>query len=237
MKPEPPRPLAVAPWLRRLEQTAARVAEADDAEATHQLRVALARIRAWLWLGGHRVLRDDARWLRDAAQPLRDLDVQLELGVGAAERALADRRERARAQLTAALAAPRTRALFDALAAMPPIPTPEATAGAARAAKRAAALLENLDAPRPELDPLHDLRRAVRRLRYALEALGRDATLAIDLQSSLGDACDCMLALHSLGRSGPHRQGLAQRRDDALARARKQAARLEPALARLEKKA
>jgi CHAD domain-containing protein len=180
------------PALRR---AVAAARQRSDAEATHALRVCLARVRTWLWLGGHAALDGDARWLRKSAGPLRDLDVKLEPSPPKA-RAASLRRQRpaARAALIDALAAPRTQAFLGALARLPPVPRKVAHQRLRQLARRA---LEAEDAVRwstPELEAVHALRRAVRRVRYALESLGGKTGKLTDFQSALGDACDCLVA-------------------------------------------
>ncbi|MDP1915242.1 MAG: CHAD domain-containing protein [Myxococcales bacterium] len=164
-------------------------------EAVHEVRVTGRRVRAFLMLGGHHVLVDDLRWLVGSLGRLRDLDVALELPVAApgpfqawlvAERS-AEAEEAARL-----LARPRVEALVMALGRVPRV-----------SKRRAHRALARLDANLIEaqetawrdvtIDRLHELRKAVRRTRYALEWLGEDESALQRTQALVGEACDLKL--------------------------------------------
>lgn len=177
--------------LAHLEAHLSVARDGEDPEGVHQLRVASARLETFLRLGARRALRDDLRWLRERASAVRDLDVLLagKLPKPFAEW-LAAERVVARAGLLEALESPRLRALLEAWNWVPPLDRESAAHErrrlARRATVRAATALEH-DAP---LDAFHAVRRALRRLRYADEWLGRDASELKALQQSLGELND-----------------------------------------------
>jgi CHAD domain-containing protein len=193
------------PCLARLRRHLDRARAADDAEAVHQIRVATRRLDVWLRLGGHRLLRDDLRWLRREAGVLRDLDVLvarpglphavvgwLELERGEARRALA-----------AALAAKRTGALVVTVARLP---FPRLAAGREALCRLVAEAREA--APdtkrRPaEAEALHVFRRRVRRVRYAGEWLGLGTGPFPAIQDRLGLVSDLLVLDRWLARSPP----------------------------------
>jgi CHAD domain-containing protein len=159
-------------WLEHLMRQVRDVRAGRDSEAVHQIRVAVARLRVWLALGGWRALDDDLRWLRDEAAVVRDIEVQLEQHPPARWAArLRERHSRALPRLKRALGSERFAATIEALRAMPPVRREIAYRRAARVARRALARGEDLrDAP-SDISALHALRCALRRLRYALEWL------------------------------------------------------------------
>ncbi len=200
----------------------------------HVLRVALARLRVWLRLAGHGELESDARWLRRAAQPLRDLDVRLELRPPPAlRRTLEAKRRGARRELAQTLADERTAALVTALPALEPLKRAKARRGLSRLARRVRREIEAAEASPHSLEALHTLRRGVRNLRFALEALGVDATREVKLQSALGDFCDRAVAL-DFGASGDWRDQLQQQQRKAARKALKRWRKLEPRFKRME---
>lgn len=176
------------------------VARADlSSEPVHELRVTVRRVRAFLALGGQHVLVDDLRWLVGSLGRLRDLDVALETPVGAAgpfHAWLAGARAAEAREATRVLEHPRLEALVVALAQVRPVSKRHAQRALERLEVR---LLETLKAARREatIEALHEVRKAVRRKRYALEWLGRDAAALQATQSLVGEACDLNL-LHRL---------------------------------------
>jgi hypothetical protein len=72
----------------------------------------------------------------------------------------------------------------------------------------------------------------VRRLRYALEWLGEHPKKMTALQTSLGEACDCAIALRGEKKDGAFARDLTQRRRAAVHQARKQWYALRPKLQR-----
>ncbi len=163
-------------------------ARADkDAEDVHQLRVQCGRIRVWLQLADVRLLHDDLRWLRRSAAVLRDIDVLLAGSVPDPFASwLRSQRDQARASLLAALDAPRTRSLLDALSLLPPLAVRKARAGVPPMVARVlrqARCVERKSAP---IEQLHRLRRSFRKLRYALEWLDEKPTEIKRMQDALG---------------------------------------------------
>ncbi len=166
-----------------------------SAESVHEVRVTGRRLRAFLTLGGHHVLVDDLRWLVGSLGRLRDLDVALELPVAAPgpfqawlvaeRRAEADRAARL-------LERPRLKALVVALGQVPPVSKRRAHRALARLDAK---LTEAETAARrePTIERLHELRKAVRRTRYALEWLGEDESALQRKQGLVGEACDLKL--------------------------------------------
>lgn len=196
--------IAIPPdrWLDHLERHLPIARDGADPEGVHQVRVALARLDLWLRMGGWRTLRPDLRWLRRGAARVRDLDVQLERpDLPAAVRgALAAERERARARLVPLLDAPRTAGLRLALRALPPVPRERAERWRRRTRRRALARCRRLFEDPEDIERYHDLRRAVRRLRYALEWLEEDAREVRRVQSVLGELNDEAVLVSLLAR-------------------------------------
>ena len=191
--------VVAGPWVEVLGQAVDAAPTATDPEAVHRLRVAARRLRVCLELGGRRILDDDLRWLRDEAGSVRDIDVLIAAGPPPEIASwLSGHRPAAVARLAEALRAPRTRGLLLALRHLAPVPAKaarRATTLAARRVLRRGAALEVDDAP---LEALHALRRAVRRLRYALELIGDDAVAIHALQEALGWLGDLRVALRTL---------------------------------------
>ncbi len=212
--------IALRPWLEHLLVHAERARSGDDGECAHEVRVAAARIETWLRMAGLRVLRDDLKALRHAAAEQRDFDVVLRRELPAAFREWAvAQRERAHAQFLAMLVAPRTGALFAALAWLPDVrrSTARAYHSEARAlvTQRAVAALR----PKSSVDELHELRRAVRRLRYVGEWLGLATSEAKALQDELGALNDAAVALE-LAVVCPHVDELREWREQLARRVR-----------------
>lgn len=219
--------ISLAPWLHHLEQHLPIAREGKDPEGVHQVRVAGRRLRVGLELGGYRVLRDDLRWLVRGAGKVRDLEVLLQTSPPQAFAAwLAEQHREARKELLDILEAPRLEGLLWALRYLPPIPTHEAERRLARFERR----VEKRKAAwraRHTPEALHALRRALRRLRYAREFLGRDAKDLKALQEALGRFNDLAVALRYLDafetqsgqRLGDYRAALERQRVQALAEA------------------
>ncbi len=204
LAPGPARPgrtIPADPWLEHLVRQLPVARAGEDAEGVHQVRVAVARLQVWLALGQWVVLQDDLRWLRRHAASVRDLDVHLAaLPPKVVEARLRRELGRARAELLAALNNPRLQGLLLALALLPAPSRAQAERYAARLAK--AVLRRGRRAfERPgDLPALHALRRAARRLRYALEWLGESARPVVELQDALGRAGDRIVALRHVDR-------------------------------------
>lgn len=182
--------ITLAPELGRLEQALAGLGEkaGPSVEAVHDVRVSCRRLDVFLRLAGRRALRGDLCWLRRALGPLRDLDVirALELPlVRTVERRLAGERRRLGRTAAALATHERTAALLQGLRHQPPLGRKEAVAACARFEE---ALRRR--PPARTFDALHDERRAVRRVRFAAEWLGRDTTELRERQAVLGVVCD-----------------------------------------------
>lgn len=228
------RNVSVAPWLRQLKDAIAVNRKGADPEGVHQMRVALARTCLWLRLGEHRVLRDDARWLRCAAAPLRDLDVRLSFHPPRTEASrLEGQRPAALRQLVAVLESSRARALLDALAVLPPVSTDQVQRSTRRLVARVLALGRRAEGRPHDAASLHALRCAVRRLRYALEAVGQPAADVTALQDSLGEACDCAIALAASRGGVSFKRELEHKRAAAERLTRKRWKALRPRLEKL----
>jgi len=139
-----------------------------------------------------RALRDDLRWLRRAAAPVRDLDVFLarDLPTGCASDARIERARRRRA-LSDALDDRRLAGLLEALSLLPPLPLAEAR----RARPRLRARLVERGGSVATPEELHAFRRALRRYRYCLEWLGAETAPLKELQDALGASNDAAIAL------------------------------------------
>jgi CHAD domain-containing protein len=216
----------VAPWLAHLRSHLPAAREGTDPEGVHQVRVAIARVRVWLELGGWSVLHDDLRQVRTVAAAVRDLDVQLALELPpdyvaalTAERALAQR------ALVSVLDEHRVESVFAALGNLPPVSRRHARRGlrafARRALRRGGALAWD------DYAALHSLRRAVRRVRFALEWLGLPSAPFDKVQQDLGDTCDVWVALRGsprvarLSAHPAHRRALTWQLAAATRRARR----------------
>lgn len=187
------------PWLDHLIQNIELARLGADPEGTHQLRIAVARLRVWLRLGGWRVLEDDLQWLRNRAAQVRDLDVHLAHRpppVVAAH--LTTERAIAQGDLVRALDHPRLAALLSALALLPPLDRNRARRQTARLAREALRRGKRAKARPDDLAALHALRRAVRRVRFAMEWLGTCPRRVHELLDTLGDAGDRIVALRQL---------------------------------------
>ncbi|MFW5920468.1 MAG: CHAD domain-containing protein [Polyangiales bacterium] len=179
------------PMVYKLREHLPIAREGRDPEGVHQLRVVSRRLRVFLELSGMRVLEDDLRWFRDAAQQARDIDVVQQSSPPEPFGSwLETQRAPARRRMLEALDDPRAKGLLEALSLLPP--GDEATARRAMAEiaekvkKRAAVLYDE----HAELEDLHRLRRGVRRLRYALEWLDENAKPVKKVQDALGELGD-----------------------------------------------
>jgi CHAD domain-containing protein len=193
-----------------------------SAESIHEMRVALARIRLWLKLAGHHALRDDARWLRSAAAPIRDLDVLQSLHRRSKVSRLRERRRAEWRRLGEGLDSPRAGALLDALAVLPPAPMHTVQRNTRRVIARCVALRRPGQRWTNDVASLHRLRCAVRSVRYALETTGQPASHLVPLQDSLGEACDFAIALREARGKARLRRALLRKQALASKRAQKQ---------------
>jgi CHAD domain-containing protein len=197
----PARAISCKPWLARLARAIAALRSSADPESVHQLRVAIARLRVWLVLGGFRVLDDDLRWLRSEAAAARDLDVSLALRPPTlVAKLLRAELGPGRSALRAALDAPRVAGLIEALSLLPASPPALAAERVARLARAALRRGDEAQAHPTDVAALHRLRRAVRRLRFGLEWLDQRPRPLVELQAVLGELGDRAIALRGLQR-------------------------------------
>lgn len=234
--------LSPARWLAHLERHVPIALDGRDPEGIHQVRVAGRRLRVLLELGGHRALVSDLRWLVQGLGRARDLDVLQTVlpapegdgGHGAFIDWVRELEAHARADARDTLTSARVEGLLAALRALPPVAEAKARKRVLRFSKRVRDQLDALVGSQlvPPVDPaagdgevvrrVHRLRRALRRLRYAREALGDDATALKQLQEALGALCD-LVALERVLREfsdarGVDASGPRARLDAALAR-------------------
>jgi CHAD domain-containing protein len=171
--------------VRRLEP----LARAGDADAVHDMRVAIRRLRTVLWAladvfpAALQVLDGELRWVGRVLGEVRDLDVQLERfrkrvgrdpDLGPLLPLLENRRREAGERLIDSFGSERFAQTMHALTATATgaaIPG-GATGGdaLARALKEAKTRAAKLKVGGPETD-FHRLRKGAKRLRYVLEAL------------------------------------------------------------------
>jgi CHAD domain-containing protein len=189
-------------WIEHLGAHAELARSGEDPEGVHQVRVAAGRLSVWLELGRRHVLRDDLRWVRRIAGPVRDIDVMLARDARdgyheAAEWRAALRAERraARETLLAALASARFRSLLAALAWSPGLGDERARATLPKFERRVARASAALERSPEDPVALHRLRRGLRRMRYALEWLGKDASALKKFQEDLGELNDLAVML------------------------------------------
>jgi CHAD domain-containing protein len=188
--------LSPRPWIEALERHVRAAREMPEVESVHQLRVAAGRLGVWLRLARRRALRDDLDWLRKSAARVRDLDVLLARhGEESWSAALAAERAVAARELVSALETPRVAGLLQALAYLPPLSVREAALRLPKLRARfRSAATQTLRAAAPEFEELHRVRKRVRRLRYALEWVGRESKAEKALQDALGTLHDAAVA-------------------------------------------
>ncbi len=190
------------PWLEHLVVHVALARVGRDPEGVHQLRVASRRLGAWLHLGDWDVLQSDLRWLRRIAGAVRDLDVLLSERHGdPLDTWLARRRERAQAMLVETLDSPRTVGLQSAFETLPPLADASARANLERLGARVhrrGRRAEDSRGDSDEVEAWHDLRRALRQLRYAREWFELPTKPLRALQDELGELGDLALLWRQL---------------------------------------
>lgn len=215
--------IAPSRWLEQLILQLPHARAGGDPEATHQVRVALGRLRVWLRLGGWRVLDDDLAWARRQLGAVRDYDI------GIARRppqAVVDvmlvEREHAQRALQLALDGARLADAIAALERLPAVPLAVARRRTARLAARALRGGRRAFDASDDWQALHAERRAMRRLRYAIEwtdANGQCPRRIIDLVDALGDLGDVWLARDHAEHAraeGSYRRQLARQTIDLL---------------------
>ena len=201
--------LDASAWLTHFDD-ARTLALAGDAEGVHQARVAARRLRVWLDFTGHRALQSELRWACGALAMLRDLDV---FGEVLTEAARLELRVEAVATAVEAMNSKRWAEMREDLGA---VRAPR-RAKAKRTLRKLERRLEKRGGALPAHDgaALHRLRRTLRRVRYAREWLGLDASELAARQESLGAVCD-LLALRAFAvRLGA---GVPVQLDDGIAR-------------------
>jgi len=177
-------------------------AEGVDPEGVHQVRVAAQRLRVWCRLAKRKGVRRELSWLRDQSGQLRDIDVfLLDHPPPVLAAWLHHRWSELRPDLLAALGSPRLASLIDELDGLAPLPRARAHSGLSRIATKT--LRRGRAA---ELDPsperLHDLRRAVRQVRYTLEWAGSPSREVKAVQTALGRYNDLVVQERLVVRSG-----------------------------------
>lgn len=170
-----------APWLKKFESSRA-AALSGDVEGLHDVRTSARRLRVWLQLAGLRVLEDDLKWLCRETSALRDLDVFAEV---LTPEAMKEFRAPAELQARAALKSRRIDGVVFALKTLQACNERDARAvlnELERSLAREKLKLED--------DAIHAYRRKIRRVRYAREWLGLDASQHEWAQEVLGAVCD-----------------------------------------------
>ncbi|MCS7067247.1 MAG: CHAD domain-containing protein [Meiothermus sp.] len=191
--------IGLKPWLQHLLDHLPMARAGHDPEGVHQVRVAVRRLRVWLRLAGMRVLEDDLAWLVRAAGQVRDLEVLLQHPhLPRAFQTWGELRlKEARQAFVPLLESPRLAGLLQGLSVLPPLDPKEAESRLPRfvqQVERRAQAWRNEDS----LEHLHALRRALRRLRYALEWLERDSDPVKALQEIFGQVGDLSFTLNYL---------------------------------------
>jgi CHAD domain-containing protein len=236
---------AIAAQVRALLAHEVGLRLAPEDEDVHQLRVAMRRLRAYLRAA--RPLLDES-WsepLRDELQELgrtlgraRDLDVLIahldaelakldEPGGAALVGELRAEREALQPALLESLSGPRWHELLDRLEQEPPVREGPGFGKLARAEGRRLRKRDvAADAPDEEL---HDLRKRVKRARYAAELAGADEVvdLAKDAQDVLGEHQDAVVAEERLRSLARTKSAIAAGRLVELERERRRRARRE----------
>jgi len=210
-------------WIQHLRDHARLARAGTDPEGVHQVRVAAGRLSVWLEMSGRRMLRDDLAWLRSSASALRDLDViderlasyvrgASELDPSTTEipgspspgelrdwhERLCGEREVSRRNALRALTSARFGALLAALSFVPELDQKTARGSLSRFRARIERAALKLERTPEKIETLHRLRRAVRRMRYALEWLGDDARALKELQEDLGELNNGVILLQHL---------------------------------------
>ncbi|MBL8718799.1 MAG: CHAD domain-containing protein [Myxococcales bacterium] len=205
--------IPLRPWLEHLRLHLGVLTEEVTPASVHQLRVALARLRVWVLLADDDALGAEIRWLRRAAATVRDLDVQLSQPAMPPSLAVELRKERATAAkaLSRVMRGARAAALLSSLERVKPLTARRVVRKTGRLAQKA--LLRGDVLVAGDWEAMHAFRRAVRRVRFALEWSGADRPECfVDLQSRLGDLNDLQMAIERAKRAPATRPVLAYRR-------------------------
>lgn len=186
-------------WRERLREALPAVRAGRDPEAVHVLRGALARLRVWLLLAGDDTLDDDLKSLRDRAAVVRDLDVHLAHKPPPSVReVLVARRHAAQQELVDAVGSTRCGSLVLRLDALWPVKRKAAKKACAKLVRRALRCAKSAKDEPGDVEALHALRRAARRVRFAVEWMGDKAEPLEALQDALGKVGDRAAMLASL---------------------------------------
>jgi CHAD domain-containing protein len=195
-------------WTDHLREHLDLARRPAEVEGVHQVRVAARRLDAWLLLGRRRMLRDDLRWLRGVVGEARDLDVLLARGEEFPAEFVAWLRERRAVEqlpVEAGLDSERTSATVAALLVLAPVE--EALARRSirgffdRVSRGDAALASSGDQAEAIDARVHGLRRALRRLRFALDWMGEKVPVLAELQDRFGEACDQVVLMRWIDES------------------------------------
>lgn len=186
-------------WRQHLLEHLPIAREGQDPEGVHQVRVAVRRLRVWLRLARMRMLEDDLAWLVRAAGQVRDLEVLLQHpNLPRAFRAWAELRlKQARTAFVPLLDSPRLAGLLTALAYLPPLDAKVAESRLPRFVQQVERRAQEWRSE-DSIERLHALRRALRRLRYALEWLEQDSDTVKALQEIFGQVGDLSFTLNYL---------------------------------------
>ncbi len=228
---DPDRGILLEPWISTLRRLIPAARDEGDPEAIHRLRTTLARLEAGALLLARAPVRRELRRLRRRASGVRDLDVVLAAGPppGTARRCR-KQRERRHRRLQRDLDGARCAALLDTLEALPAIDPTGAWAVVARLADRAGRDARRARRHAGDLALLHAARSSLRRLRYALDWLGRPSDDLARAQASIGAVRDHAIARRAARRGRRWRRGLGRARRRAERRVRRQWAALLPVL-------
>jgi len=186
-------------WLQHLLEYLPVARLGQDPEGVHQIRVAVRRLRVWLRLAGMRVLEDDLAWLVRAASQVRDLEVLLQHPSlpTAFQKWARVRLAEVRAGFIPVLDSPRLAGLLQALSTLPPLDDNLAQTRLERFVRQVDRRAEEWRTE-DTIESLHALRRALRRLRYAREWLGKDSDTVKALQEIFGQVGDLSFILNYL---------------------------------------
>lgn len=188
--------IPLTPWLEHLHQYLPIARSRTDPEGVHQMRVAGRRLRVWLELGGYITLEPDLAWLVRGAGTVRDLEVLLgHSGLPTSFRKWAQGQlNQARAGFIPMLDGARLAGLLQALGNLPPLKLEVATQQFKRF-KRRVKQREQQWQRQDDLESLHALRRALRKLRYGQEWLELDSEAIKTLQDQFGQIGDLSFML------------------------------------------
>jgi CHAD domain-containing protein len=207
-------PIPPTRWVKHLVRHLP-AARAGDPEGVHELRSAIARLQVWLALGGWHLFKDDLRWLRRQAARARDLDVHLARHPPPmVRRHLREELMAAHAELASALDRRRVDGVLEAFALLPPAHRHGAARAVRQLARQALERGRRIRAHPNDTEALHALRRAVRRVRFAIEWQADRPKVMAKLQSALGDVADLAAALRHLAHPKLAAEGIvAYRRE------------------------